>query len=73
MPVPRVVGGEGASTLSFGSTPVVGPSLVMCPMQAFAAGMTVEMAQDLYRLAYEMARAALDPSRYERALIGCWN
>jgi hypothetical protein len=45
------------------------PGLVACPMPV-AMGMFAAPAvvQELYRLAYERARAAARPSRYELAL-----
>jgi hypothetical protein len=57
-----------------GTTTVTAPSLVACPM-VLAPGLIAAPAavQELYRLAYERARAAARPSRYELARLTLWN
>jgi hypothetical protein len=45
------------------------PALLACPMLGMAGvGVTAAAAQELYRIAYERARAAARPSRYGLAV-----
>jgi hypothetical protein len=73
MSIERFFGGEGprAPEVAFGFAPT--PALMLCPMLPPANAMTQEAAQEIYRLAYERAQAALRPSRHERAQRLCWN
>jgi hypothetical protein len=43
------------------------------PMLAIGTGMDASCAQEIYRLAYERAQAALRPSAYEIVQRVCWN
>jgi hypothetical protein len=67
------MGGEGASTPWFRSESGSAPALVICPMLTAESCMDVTMAQEIYRLAYERAQAALRPSAYEIARRVSWN
>jgi hypothetical protein len=73
MPASRVIGGEGASLFGDRSASAPTPGLVLCPVVASTAGMTTEMVEQIYQLAFERAQAALRPSEYERAQSICWN
>jgi hypothetical protein len=59
-------GGEGASTCVFGRTAIPRPALVVWPTVT-PGSLTFEAAQDIYRVAYEWAMAALRPGGYELA------
>jgi hypothetical protein len=51
------------------STETTAPALVACPFLGMAGrGMTAAGVQELYRIAYERARAAARPTRYSLAL-----
>jgi hypothetical protein len=50
------------------STPGVQPGLVVCPIPVAMPGIETRAVEELYRLAYERALAALRPTRYEMAL-----
>jgi hypothetical protein len=69
----REIGGEGASTPWFRSEAGPAPALVVCPMLTAEACMDATMAQEIYRLAYERAQAALRPTAYDIAQNPSWN
>ncbi len=73
MSMRRVMSGEGASTPWPGSESGAAAGLVVCPMLAPGVAMDAMKVQEIYRLAYERAQAALRPSAYEMALSVCWN
>ncbi len=68
-----VIGGEGASTPWLRTEPTREPAVMVFPMALFAVCTDAPMVQDIYRLAYERARAAMRPSAYEVARRNCWN
>jgi hypothetical protein len=65
--------GEGASTPWFRPESGTASGLVVCPMLPPGISMDASMAQEIYRLAYERAWAALRPSAYEIAQRVGWN
>jgi hypothetical protein len=67
------LGGEGASTPWLRAEPTREPALVVFPMAPSAACTDALMVQEIYRLAYERARAAMRPTPYEVARRICWN
>jgi hypothetical protein len=69
----REIGGEGASAPWIRSEVAPATGLVVCPMFSAEAGMDASMVQEIYRMAYERARAASRPSAYEIAHRICWN
>ncbi len=69
----RVMGGEGASLFGFRTEKASDPGLVLFPIAASTAGMTLQTVEQIYQLAYERAQAALRPSRYDRMQAGTWN
>jgi hypothetical protein len=73
MSMRREMSGEGASTprARSGSGSAVG--LVVCPMLSPGLAMDAGKVEEIYRLAYEWAQAALRPSAYEMALNVSWN
>jgi hypothetical protein len=52
---------------------VSGPGLIVCPMFSPDTGLDASWAQEIYRLAYERAQAALRPSAYEIVQKVCEN
>jgi hypothetical protein len=66
-------GEDGTSAPEMTSAFVAIPALMLCPIFLSPAATTHEAVQELYRLAYEKAKAAFRPSRYERAQRLCWN
>jgi hypothetical protein len=66
MNLKSIVGGEGASTIEFGASVVAMPGLVVWPACTHGS-VSLEASQDIYRVAYEWALAALRPCRYELA------
>jgi hypothetical protein len=73
MSVRRPIGGEGESTPWSLSAPGPAAGLVVCPMLTAGVGVDATTVQDIYRLAYEWARAASRPSAYEMALKASCN
>jgi hypothetical protein len=73
MPLRSEIFGEGASTPWFRSESGTESGLVLCPMLPLGARMDASTMHEIYRLAYERARAALRPSIYEIAQRICWN
>jgi hypothetical protein len=73
MSMRREIAGEGASTPWFRSQDGPEPALVICPMLTAESCMDASMAQEIYRLAYERAQAALRPSAYDIAQKPSWN
>jgi hypothetical protein len=69
----RFFGGQGTPAPEVASGFVAIPALMLCPIRVPAVAMTQEAAQEIYRLAYEKARAALRPTKYERAQRVCRN
>jgi hypothetical protein len=61
--------GDGARAADFASRTVATPFLVVCPIFGAAAMSTPEAAEQIYRLALELARAAVLPTAYDRASI----
>jgi hypothetical protein len=71
MSVLRQIGGEGESTPWSPSEPGTA-GLIVFPMLTAGVGVDLMTVQEIYRLAYEWARAALRPSAYEMALrVSC--
>jgi hypothetical protein len=68
-----VMAGEGASMPWVRSERASGSGLVVCPMLPLGHGMEASWVEEIYRLAFERARAALRPSAYERILQECPN
>ena len=60
-------GGEGASTPVFRPAIHSVPNLVVWPLISPGGASPADAFQDLYRLAYEQAQAALRPSPYQYA------
>jgi hypothetical protein len=55
---------------------VVSPAVQACVAGFVASGLGMNTPagwMDAYRLAYEQARAALEPSRFQVMLQPCWN
>ncbi len=73
MSMHRVIGGEGASVPWLRVESGSAPGLVLCPMLPSNAATAVGTVQEIYRLAYERAQAALRPSAYDIARTACWN
>jgi hypothetical protein len=73
MSMRRAIAGEGASTPWFRPASVSEPGLVVYPMFSHVTGMDAGLAEEIYRLAYERAQAALRPSAYEILLRVCEN
>ena len=73
MGMQRFFVGEGTPAPEAASGFVAIPALMLCPILLPAVAMTQEAAQEIYRLAYEKAQAALRPTKYERAQRICWN
>ena len=73
MSVRRQIGGEGDSTPWSPSESETAAGLVLCPMLTAGVGVDATTVQDIYRLAYDWARAALRPSAYEMALKASCN
>jgi hypothetical protein len=65
--------GEGARTASLFSGMASTPLLAVWPVFGAAAIPTPESAEQIYRMALELARAALLPSPYERAVWASYN
>lgn len=61
-----LMGGEGASTPAVVRVVMATPSLVVWPTFT-PQNVTLEAAQEIYRLAYEWAQAVLRPGAYELA------
>jgi hypothetical protein len=61
------LGGEGASTLAFLPSAMMVPSFVVWPMVSPPGANTLDTSQEVYRLAYEWAKAVLRPGPYELA------
>jgi hypothetical protein len=60
---------SGASSPSGSAAPI--PSgFVVCPPQV---AMAQPWQQEIYRLAYERARAAVEVPQHYRLLFSCWN
>jgi hypothetical protein len=68
-----VMAGEGASTPWIRSDRGSAAGLVVCPMLVMGNGMGADFAEEIYRLAYERAQAALRPSLYEILQRECLN
>lgn len=66
------IGGEVASKAWFPSGPGT-TGLVACPTFAPGVGRDAAAVREIYRLAYEGARAASRPSAYEMALRASCN
>ena len=60
-------GGEGASTPSFRPAAKSLPTVVVWPILSPSGANTVNASQEIYRVAYESAKAFLRPSPYELA------
>jgi hypothetical protein len=60
---------SGASSPSAAAAPIPN-GFVVCPLQLAAAQ---PWQQEIYRLAYERARAAVETPRHYRLLFSCWN
>ena len=73
MSMRRVIAGEGDSMPWFRGESGPAPGLVVCPMLTPSAGTNATMLQEVYRMAYERAQAALRPTAYELAGRACWN
>lgn len=73
MSMDRMMGGDGAAMSWVQREPEFTPGLVAWPMFSPVACMDVTMAQEIYRLAYEQAQAALRPSIYQMAQKACRN
>jgi hypothetical protein len=69
----RQIGGEGASIPWTRPESETTAGLVVCPLTPSDIGWDATMVNEVYRLAYERARAALRPSAYELALRVCDN
>ncbi len=61
------LGGEGASTLVFQPAVTSVPGLVVWPVLAPNSTTPLDASHEIYRLAYEWAKAVIRPSRYELA------
>jgi hypothetical protein len=61
------LGGEGASTLVFQPVLTMIPALVVWPVLPSNGATSFDASQEIYRLAYEWAKAVIRPSRYELA------
>ena len=65
---PKIISwGEGASTPAFHPSAVMVPSLVMWPLVSPPGASTLDASHEVYRLAYEWAKAVLRPGPYELA------
>jgi hypothetical protein len=73
MSMRAVMAGEGASTPWIRSDRGSAAGLVVFPMLSVGGGMEAGMVQEIYRLAYERAQAAVRPSAYEKVQQPCWN
>jgi hypothetical protein len=73
MSIQRVIRGEGSSATWFRPTPATTPALMVSPILLPQTGVTAATAEEIYRLAYEWAQAALQPSVYEWAQRACLN
>jgi hypothetical protein len=62
-----VMGGEGASMPWVRGEVEASPGLVVCPMFSADPALHATAVQEIYRLAYERARAMMRPSIYEIA------
>jgi len=69
----RQIGDEGASTPWKYSGPGMASGMVVCPMFVASAGPGAAGVEEIYRLAYEWARAVSRPSLYEMSLRACCN
>jgi hypothetical protein len=61
-----MMGGEGASTPTFGPRVMAVPAVVVWPATTHGS-VPFEASQDLYRLAYEWALVMMRPGGYELA------
>jgi hypothetical protein len=57
--------GEGEVVLSISNATRSTPGFVIFPILTATSGMTWEIAQQIYQIAYERAQAAVRPSVYE--------
>jgi hypothetical protein len=71
--VRRAIAGEGAAMSWIPSDDRSASGLVLCPMLLLGTGIQASVAQEVYRLAYERAQAAMRPSIYEFAQQVCAN
>jgi hypothetical protein len=73
MSMRQAMGGEGASMPWIRSGGGLASGMVVCPMLALGGVMGAGFAEEIYRLAYERAQAALRPSVYEIVQRACLN
>lgn len=69
----RGMGDEGAATPWNHSGPGMAAGMVVCPMFMANGGSGAVAVEEIYRLAYEWARATSRPSLYEIALRASCN
>jgi hypothetical protein len=69
----ELVAGEGASTPHFAAARVSINSVIFCPVPGAAMGLTPALADEIYRMALELAIRATSPSLYEQAQHVCEN
>ena len=69
----NVMRGEGASISWIRGEASAASGMMVCPMLGADPKTVAATAQELYRLAYEQARAAMRPSIYELAWMASEN